>query len=394
MSRRFCFLLLSNGRPHGMVYPRAYGATANAGAAYAAGKGLSPCVRGYLGRAGHGDVAQGSIPVCTGLPRWGFHRSSLAWVYPRVYGATTALPIPISSMRGLSPCVRGYHSRRGPAPSSSGSIPVCTGLPVAPPRGSPARRVYPRVYGATGKGVRRTRNRRGLSPCVRGYHLRARAPRVAHGSIPVCTGLPRTPKTILPKWGVYPRVYGATASIKWARTSPQGLSPCVRGYRRRTIGSGAPDGSIPVCTGLPVWGYRALRLERVYPRVYGATSSAPWYDPFGWGLSPCVRGYPRVAMPDLVQKGSIPVCTGLPGWTRSCGPCMRVYPRVYGATGSRQSGSFDCSGLSPCVRGYPKATAQVLARGGSIPVCTGLPMKGEDPMMRRRVYPRVYGATR
>ncbi len=333
MSRRFCFLLLSNGRPHGMVYPRAYGATANAGAAYAAGKGLSPCVRGYLGRAGHGDVAQGSIPVCTGLPRWGFHRSSLAWVYPRVYGAT---------ILGV-----GLHHLH-----------------------------------------------QGLSPCVRGYHLRARAPRVAHGSIPVCTGLPRTPKTILPKWGVYPRVYGATASIKWARTSPQGLSPCVRGYRRRTIGSGAPDGSIPVCTGLPVWGYRALRLERVYPRVYGATSSAPWYDPFGWGLSPCVRGYPRVAMPDLVQKGSIPVCTGLPGWTRSCGPCMRVYPRVYGATGSRQSGSFDCSGLSPCVRGYPKATAQVLARGGSIPVCTGLPMKGEDPMMRRRVYPRVYGATR
>ncbi len=332
MSRRFCFLLLSNGRPHGMVYPRAYGATANAGAAYAAGKGLSPCVRGYRSPLLEEVPLVGSIPVCTGLPRRG------------------------------QDSILNY-------------------------------RVYPRVYGATGKGVRRTRNRRGLSPCVRGYHLRARAPRVAHGSIPVCTGLPRTPKTILPKWGVYPRVYGATASIKWARTSPQGLSPCVRGYRRRTIGSGAPDGSIPVCTGLPVWGYRALRLERVYPRVYGATSSAPWYDPFGWGLSPCVRGYPRVAMPDLVQKGSIPVCTGLPGWTRSCGPCMRVYPRVYGATGCPVATLRWPPGLSPCVRGYHFGVGKEVGTVGSIPVCTGLPLPNGCARRPPKVYPRVYGAT-
>ncbi len=210
MSRRFCFLLLSNGRPHGMVYPRAYGATANAGAAYAAGKGLSPCVRGYLGRAGHGDVAQGSIPVCTGLPRWGFHRSSLAWVYPRVYGATTALPIPISSMRGLSPCVRGYHSRRGPAPSSSGSIPVCTGLPPRSNGRGPLRRVYPRVYGATADELSDRALRMGLSPCVRGYLCGATVRSAWKGSIPVCTGLPARPRGTTRLDGVYPRVYGAT----------------------------------------------------------------------------------------------------------------------------------------------------------------------------------------
>ncbi len=51
-----------------MVYPRAYGATANAGAAYAAGKGLSPCVRGYRKLILELQSGERSIPVCTGLP--------------------------------------------------------------------------------------------------------------------------------------------------------------------------------------------------------------------------------------------------------------------------------------------------------------------------------------
>ncbi len=92
-----------------MVYPRAYGATANAGAAYAAGKGLSPCVRGYpLHRANRARLL-GSIPVCTGLPLGVEVDNGDVWVYPRVYGATAEQSREASANLGLSPCVRGYR---------------------------------------------------------------------------------------------------------------------------------------------------------------------------------------------------------------------------------------------------------------------------------------------
>ncbi len=71
-----------------MVYPRAYGATANAGAAYAAGKGLSPCVRGYPWTPLAWRRPIGSIPVCTGLPPYNPMSNTYDGVYPRVYGAT------------------------------------------------------------------------------------------------------------------------------------------------------------------------------------------------------------------------------------------------------------------------------------------------------------------
>ena len=89
------------------VYPRVYGETGLAVILPHRRQGLSPRVRG-------------NHPI-------GVEMATLQdWVYPRVYGETASV------LQGLS-----------------GSIPACTGKPRWPCRPSSKTSVYPRVYGET-----------------------------------------------------------------------------------------------------------------------------------------------------------------------------------------------------------------------------------------------------
>ncbi len=355
--------------------------------------GLSPCVRGYPCCAVACAPICGSIPVCTGLPTRAAGDHRVAKVYPRVYGATSSRSDRRTPIRGLSPCVRGYHFSHPKGPWGERSIPVCTGLPRLPKHGRFSGWVYPRVYGATSWSLLGSTRSRGLSPCVRGYLVAKLEERAKEGSIPVCTGLPSSIQPCLLWTRVYPRVYGATCSICDRSCASRGLSPCVRGYRPRRSWRGRVAGSIPVCTGLPYPPRPQSPLRRVYPRVYGAT--APPSRPFSnaAGLSPCVRGYPSSLCKLRRKHGSIPVCTGLPEKSAGCRLRPRVYPRVYGATCSSPSSTEQSGGLSPCVRGYLDSGSIASRLSGSIPVCTGLPLERRRSWVSVRVYPRVYGAT-
>ncbi len=234
------------------VYPRVYGATKQQAKLEIQQRGLSPCVRGYLGQDEDVTVYMGSIPVCTGLPPADALRPYSGWVYPRVYGATKIVSYVPSSVKGLSPCVRGYRVFRRRVPGDRGSIPVCTGLPGPDHRRSAAWRVYPRVYGATMHWPVYICGCMGLSPCVRGYLLRPPPTRTAWGSIPVCTGLPGSGCLKRHERRVYPRVYGATMHWPVYICGCMGLSPCVRGYHTERSSYATDCGSIPVCTGLPL----------------------------------------------------------------------------------------------------------------------------------------------
>ncbi len=229
-----------------------------------------------------------------------------------MYGATRKTGRCIAWGQGLSPCVRGYHRPAVRPPWCPGSIPVCTGLPTAPPSARWWRRVYPRVYGATDMSCKALFIQQGLSPCVRGYQAHADRSMIVQGSIPVCTGLPERGGRDPEKHGVYPRVYGATVESGWKPDGMLGLSPCVRGYRHPRGRRRHPQGSIPVCTGLPIGPRRRPTKKRVYPRVYGATDVYGRQVVDTMGLSPCVRGYPAWTRWRVVRVGSIPVCTGLP----------------------------------------------------------------------------------
>ena len=132
-----------------------------------------------------------SIPACTGEPIGAACPCPQAPVYPRVYGGTSFPPLPTGTSSGLSPRVRGnrrYLCRRSLV---NGSIPACTGEPSQRGEYRRQRWVYPRVYGGTSPFSLAAHSSNGLSPRVRGNHIRQRTLLHRSGSIPACTGEPR-----------------------------------------------------------------------------------------------------------------------------------------------------------------------------------------------------------
>ena len=235
-------------------------------------------------------LSQRSIPACTGEPRRLGHQRRKSQVYPRVYGGTPAPRRKQASCRGLSPRVRGNRASVRKSGCRAGSIPACTGEPAAPRPVCRVPGVYPRVYGGTATYRPCPAHRDGLSPRVRGNPPRYGYVFGLNGSIPACTGEPYIGLAAGPYAGVYPRVYGGTALLISLSPCSGGLSPRVRGNRQRRVVQIPSIGSIPACTGEPVQPRQRGSVTAVYPRVYGGTARAPDGQGAGTGLSPRVRG--------------------------------------------------------------------------------------------------------
>ena len=141
-------------------------------------------------------------------------------------------------------------------------------------RGNPLPRVYPRVYGGTSGSGQRGMSARGLSPRVRGNRGRTPRPYVCNGSIPACTGEPIAASPSHASTVVYPRVYGGTMVSPRHVPPPRGLSPRVRGNPIGASGAIPASGSIPACTGEPAMAIPASLHCTVYPRVYGGTCTS------------------------------------------------------------------------------------------------------------------------
>ena len=92
-------------------------------------QGLSPRVRGNPSRLRRHPRRMGSIPACTGEPRTSTGSRKAGRVYPRVYGGTSGAMIFPWMAHGLSPRVRGNQVARPDTVAVEGSIPACTGEP-------------------------------------------------------------------------------------------------------------------------------------------------------------------------------------------------------------------------------------------------------------------------
>ena len=234
--------------------------------------------------------------------------------------------------RGLSPRVRGNRCGRVMRPPEVGSIPACAGEP-----GRPRKK--------TGKS----------------------------GSIPACAGEPPIGEGYCYTLEVYPRVCGGTPQATDDLIWSAGLSPRVRGNPRKTLRCGRFRWSIPACAGEPASTRRSYFRHMVYPRVCGGTLrwdtlSGAWY-----GLSPRVRGNRRRRWRRSWRCGSIPACAGEPVYSGSHSGHPRVYPRVCGGTPCAGRASIRAWGLSPRVRGNPLFAGAGCARRRSIPACAGEP---------------------
>ena len=213
------------------------------------------------------------------------------------------------------------------------------------------------------------------------------------GSIPACTGEPDGRRVSHRGNGVYPRVYGGTYTGLMLSTVHIGLSPRVRGNPPFIFAISFDLRSIPACTGEPSEATYQRKSCQVYPRVYGGTRDQSPPVLRAGGLSPRVRGNPGGSSTSWAAARSIPACTGEP-WA---GPVFcsgsGVYPRVYGGTRDQSPPVLRAGGLSPRVRGNLAPQTERPGPDGSIPACTGEPMKKGKGYVPSKVYPRVYGGT-
>ena len=254
--------------------------------------GLSPQVRGNLGRAGRGGLPEWSIPAGAGEP--------LAAV-----GAWLA-------ETGLSPQVRGNPSPCAAGRGRARSIPAGAGEPPASQSRTRPFRVYPRRCGGTRSRPASSPASHGLSPQVRGNPRRMRG--IAHvpGSIPAGAGEPTPLSLAGARIGVYPRRCGGTEFPVEHRLPFPGLSPQVRGNPDHQAGDCADAGSIPAGAGEPSPPGSTLPRCRVYPRRCGGTGLALLGTKRPAGLSPQVRGNRRSGEVGREGPGSIPAGAGEP----------------------------------------------------------------------------------
>ena len=178
-------------RRRSRVYPRVCGGTPQDGGGQVKLQGLSPRVRGNRRLAADSDTVAGSIPACAGEPPASTPKPTPGTVYPRVCGGTAAARGYPAAGRGLSPRVRGNPTPPQFRPAAARSIPACAGEPwPAAARAAPARGLSPRVRGNPRSGLGRGR-RRGSIPACAGEPVRGSGcgrwdtvyPRVCGGTV-------------------------------------------------------------------------------------------------------------------------------------------------------------------------------------------------------------------
>ena len=152
---------------------------------------------------------------------------------------------------GLSPRMRGNLRAVPHSARHSRSIPAYAGEPTRWALSRVGRKVYPRVCGGTRRRSAMMAVSKGLSPRMRGNLATAQISARRRRSIPAYAGEPETAQILAISAEVYPRVCGGTLyRCKQPRRS-RGLSPRMRGNRRRIPLGDAPPRSIPAYAGEP-----------------------------------------------------------------------------------------------------------------------------------------------
>ena len=275
------------------AYPRVCGATFFVWNEQSCREGLSPRVRGNQGHGHQHAALRGPIPACAGQPNGNKMLRFPDRAYPRVCGATGCCQGSSCQIQGLSPRVRGNPFRATDKETGEGPIPACAGQPLQTHSWPLSRWAYPRVCGATSCGYACCNVARGLSPRVRGNLNKLNALSLCLRPIPACAGQPELQQDAGDFDGAYPRVCGATGGGGSTPATGGGLSPRVRGNRLRLRRSMHALRPIPACAGQPSCRSARRGAPGAYPRVCGATLTVLSSMTIWKGLSPRVRGNRR-----------------------------------------------------------------------------------------------------
>ena len=233
---------------------------------------------------------------------------------------------------GLSPRMRGNRHVPAHNDDPQRSIPAYAGEPTSETSPTTGSRVYPRVCGGTPPVWQEWRHDQGLSPRMRGNHTRWKWCRLGLRSIPAYAGEPiRTASSPTPP-EVYPRVCGGTSPASAGYHCTPGLSPRMRGNHDPQAAPAGRTGSIPAYAGEPSSNNQCMAGNMVYPRVCGGTHGGLPLWPYSNGLSPRMRGNQAAMQAGSVRMRSIPAYAGEPPAPPGGVGLCAVYPRVCGGT--------------------------------------------------------------
>ena len=193
----------------------------------------------------------GTIPACTGKPLPYSVPACPIRDYPRMHGETTPDCVTPASARGLSPHARGNRVAGLAGHAGPGTIPACTGKPRSRPPRRCRRRDYPRMHGETMAPEVLVWIGKGLSPHARGNRELLGVLAFLHGTIPACTGKPPCRNSTRSESKDYPRMHGETQQVRGQVERGEGLSPHARGNRTRPDAPRPASGLSPHARGNP-----------------------------------------------------------------------------------------------------------------------------------------------
>ena len=231
----------------------------------------------------------------------------------------------------------------------------------------------------------------GLSPRVRGKPLVPAIYRAADGPIPASAGETWRKPTGFWLKRAYPRECGGNADGKMALEVEQGLSPRVRGKHVAARHGPIAPGPIPASAGETSSFVSRILTGWAYPRECGGNQRLASVCRAQWGLSPRVRGKPRAGRGAGPAGGPIPASAGETEIVRLIKQFQRAYPRECGGNPTGWHSATDRWGLSPRVRGKPARDYPECTRGGPIPASAGETSHRAASATIRRAYPRECG---
>ena len=193
--------------------------------------------------------------------------------------------------------------------------------------------------------------------------------------------------------GDYPRACGGTPLSNGAAWKAGGLSPRMRGNRSCLSRWIVSSGTIPAHAGEPTVRLLPHCQSRDYPRACGGTIQWQAHKWFCRGLSPRMRGNPDPQANEIFGCGTIPAHAGEPHPDyKESGP-KRDYPRACGGTNPVQPNNAGHEGLSPRMRGNPRVKHCSTKCAGTIPAHAGEPGPSARSSSPSGDYPRACGGT-
>ena len=208
--------------------------------------------------------------------------------------------------------MRGSRAIQGVGDVIQGSIPAGAGEPMNATGEGDWKKVYPRGCGGAPAYWTPLLLAFGLSPRVRGSLRATSVPPSSNGSIPAGAGEPSRILTATSSPEVYPRGCGGAVRDQTAKPISQGLSPRVRGSQVIGDWHKLSKWSIPAGAGEPRQHSLWRTIGSVYPRGCGGARGLCQRESRRYGLSPRVRGSPRAVVRNPDTLGSIPACAGEP----------------------------------------------------------------------------------